>query len=130
MHYLDGYITAYSYFCLFVDVTSTNSISYNGELTYEHVCSLPTFVNILQGRFTTHSYSSNALMGTFEADYVNHNNHRKHTNRSNNRVYIQTRVLGRVRNDSDGFSVRGSRVLSGLIYRGKMLYTNQVVLLP
>ena len=94
MHYLDGYITAYSYFCLFVDVTSTNSISYNGELTYEHVCSLPTFVNILLGRFTTHSYSSKALIGTFEADYVNHNNHRKHTNHSNNRVYIQTRVLG------------------------------------
>ena len=71
-------------------------------------------------------------MRTFGADYENHNNHRKHAHRSNNLVFMSTRVLGRVRSDLNvrGFSERGCRVLSGLIYHGKMLYTNQIVLLP
>ena len=40
-------------------------------------------------------------MRTFDADYVNHNNHRKHAERSNNRLSGPTSVLDRVRNDSN-----------------------------
>ena len=37
-------------------------------------------------------------MRTFDADYVNHNNHRKHAEHSNNRVSMQ---FGHIRNYSE-----------------------------
>ena len=79
-------------------VISTNSMLfplYNCELTFEHTFVLPTFVNMLLGGFHEAFLS---FEGT-GADYVNHNNHRKHANRSNNRVSVPTRVVGYVRND-------------------------------
>ncbi|KAI0216470.1 hypothetical protein LSAT2_031511 [Lamellibrachia satsuma] len=48
-----------------------------------------------------YSNCSKELMRTFDADYVNDNNHRKRAKRSNNRVSMTTGVLGRVRNDSN-----------------------------
>ena len=39
-------------------------------------------------------------MRTFDADYVSHNNHGKHAERSNNCVSMPTHVFSRVRNDS------------------------------
>ena len=83
-------------------VTSTNSMLFllcNGQLTLGHTFSLPTFVNMLLCRF--HEIflpSEEELMWTFDADYVNDNNHRKHAKRSNNGVPVPRRVLGRVRN--------------------------------
>ena len=70
-------------------------------------------------------------MWTFDADYINHNNHRKHANRANNRVSMPTRLLGRVRNDFKNLMDSQNETavcFSGLIYHGKMLNINQVVL--
>ena len=50
-------------------------------------------------------------MPTFDADYVNQNNYRKKENRLNNRASGPTRVLGRVRNDSNVRWILRTRLL-------------------
>ena len=51
--------------------------------------------------FHEDSYRAKELVRTFDADYVNHNDHRKHAERSNYRVSIAMCVLDRFRNDSN-----------------------------
>ena len=81
-------------------VTSTNSKLfplYNGELTFEHTFFISYICKYAAG-LVSRSIPTE-LMRTFNADYVNHNNHRKHVDRSNNCVSMPTRVLGGVRNN-------------------------------
>ena len=85
-------------------MTSTNSmlfLLYNGKLTLEHTFSLPTFVNMVMSRFYEAFVPYKELMQTFDADYIDQNNHRKHAKRLNNRVSMQTHRHNSIRNDSN-----------------------------
>ena len=64
-------------------VTSPNSVIYplyNGKLTFERTFLL--LLCVLSAGFTKHSHRTKELMRTFDADYVNHNNHMEHAERT------------------------------------------------
>ena len=61
------------------------------------VTSLPYVYDVI----AMHLYRPKELIRTFDAHYVNQSNLKKHSNRSNNRASAPTRVLGRVRNNSN-----------------------------
>ena len=83
-------------------MTSTNNIlfpSNNGTLTFEYFFFTSYICKHAAGAgFRKRSYRTKELMQTFDEAQ---NNYRKHAQRSNNRVSMPTRVLGRVRNDSN-----------------------------